>query len=113
MAIQYNGNTMGVITIDQKGKEFELQIRQGNCLAVIIGVGKNKEGETIHTLMQFFADAEHLKNVCKAVDKGEYKGYDAPIFYDVKSIRLNMRYKECSKLLKHLVKYYQINCYYE
>lgn len=36
MAIQYNGNTMGVITIDQKGDEFELQIRQGNCLAVII-----------------------------------------------------------------------------
>lgn len=104
---------MGVITIDQKGNEFELQIRQGNCLAVIIGVGKDNDGETIHTLMQFFADAEHLKNVCKAVDKGEYKGYNAPIFYDVKSIRLNMRYKECSKLLKYLVKYYEINCYYE
>lgn len=113
MAIQYNGNTMGVITIDQNGSEFELQIRQGNCLSVIIGVGKNEDGETIHTLMQFFADEEHLKNVCKAVDKGEYKGYEAPIFYDVKSIRLNMRYKECAKILKHLVKYYEINCYYE
>jgi hypothetical protein len=113
MAITYNGNTMGVITIDQNGNEFELQIRQGNCLAVIICVGKNEGGETIHTLMQFFADAEHLKNVCKAVDKGEYKGYDAPIFYDVKSIRLNMRYKECATLLKHLVRYYKVTCYYK
>lgn len=110
MAIQYNGNIMGVITIDQKGNEFELQIRQGNCLAVIIGVGKNEEGETVHTLMQFFADEAHLKRICKSVDKGAEK---APIFYDVKSIRLNMRYKECATMLKHLVKYYEINCYYE
>jgi hypothetical protein len=109
MAIQYNGNTMGVITIDQNGNEFELQIRQGNCLAVIIGVGKNEGGETIHTLMQFFADEEHLKRICKSVDKGEEK---TPIFYDVKSIQLNMRYKECATLLKHLVKYYKITCYY-
>lgn len=113
MAIQYNGNIMGKIVITQNEQKFTLEIRQGNCLAVIIGVGKNKEGETIHTLMQFFADAEHLKNVCKAVDKGEYKGYDAPIFYNVKSINLNMRYKECATLLKHLVKYYKITCYYK
>lgn len=113
MAITYNENVMGKIVITQNEHDFELEIRQGNCLAVIIGVGKNENGETIHTLMQFFADAEHIKNVCKAVEKGEYKGYDAPIFYDVKSIRLNMKYKECSKLLKYLVKYYEINCYYE
>ena len=110
MAIQYNGNTMGIITIDQKGNEFELQIRQGNCLAVIIHSNKEQDGTFTHTLMQFFADEEHLKRMCKAVDKGEEK---TPIFYDVKSIRLNMKYKECSKLLRHLVKYYEINCYYE
>lgn len=110
MAIEYNGNTMGVITIDQKGKEFELQIRQGNCLAVIIHRNEEPDGTFTHTLMQFFADEKHLERMCKAVDKGEEK---TPIFYDVKSIRLNMRYKECSKLLKHLVKYYEINCYYE
>lgn len=110
MAIQYNGNVMGKIVIAQNEQKFTLEIRQGNCLAVIIGVGKNEEGETVHTLMQFFANEEHLKRMCKAVDNGEEK---APIFYDVKSIRLNMRYKECAKLLKHLVKYYEINCYYE
>lgn len=110
MAIEYNGNTMGVITIDQKGKEFELQIRQGNCLAVIIHSNEEPDGTFTHTLLQFFADEKHLKRMCEAVDKGEEK---TPIFYDVKSIRLNMRYEECSKLLKHLVKYYEINCYYE
>ena len=110
MAIQYNGNVMGKIVIAQNEQKFTLEIRQGNCLAVIIGVGKNEEGETIHTLMQFFANEEHLKRICKSVDKGAEK---APIFYDVKSIRLNMRYKECATLLKHLVKYYEINCYYE
>lgn len=110
MAITYNANKMGTITINQGGQDFELQIRQGNCLAVIINVGKNENGETIHTLMQFFADETHLKKTCEAVDKGEEK---APIFYDVKHIRLNMRYKECAKLLPYLVKHYQIVCYYE
>lgn len=110
MAITYNGNTMGVITIDQKEQEFELQIRQGNCLAVIIHSNKEPDDTFTHTLMQFFADEAHLKRTCKAVDKGEEK---TPIFYDVKSIRLNMRYKECATILKHLVKYYEINCYYE
>lgn len=110
MAIQYNGNVMGKIVITQNEQKFTLEIRQGNCLAVIIHSNKEPDGAFTHTLMQFFADEEHLKRMCKAVDKGEEK---TPIFYDVKSIRLNMRYKECSKLLKHLVKYYEINCYYE
>lgn len=110
MAIRYNGNTMGVITIDQEGNEFELQIRQGNCLAVIIHSNKEQDGTFTHTLMQLFADEEHLKRICEAVDKGEEK---TVLFYDVKSIRLNMQYKECAKILKHLVKYYEITCYYE
>ena len=110
MAIQYNGNTMGVITINQEGSEFELQIRQGNCLAVIIHSNKEPDGTFTHTLMQFFADEEHLKQICEGVDGVEVK---APIFYDVKNIQLNMRYKECATMLKYLVKYYKITCYYE
>ena len=109
MAICYNGNTMGVITIVQEGNEFELQIRQGNCLGVVIHCRKEEDGY-VHTLADFFADEQHLKNRCKAVDKGEEK---TVLFYDVKSIRLNMRYKESAKILKHLVKYYEITCYYE
>lgn len=110
MAIQYNGNVMGKIVITQNEQKFTLEIRQGNCLAVIIHSNKEPDGTFTHTLMQFFDCEETLKRMCKAVDKGEEK---APIFYDVKSIRLNMRYKECATLLKHLVKYYKITCYYK
>ena len=109
MAITYNGNVMGRIVISQNEQEFELQIRQGNCLAIIIH-SVEQDDRYYHTLMQVFIDEGHLKRICKAVDNGEEK---TPISYDVKSIHLNMRYKECSKLLKHLVKYYEINCYYE
>lgn len=110
MAITYNGNVMGTIVITQNEQKFYLEIRQGNCLAVIIHVCKNEDGTYTHTLMDFFADATHLTRRCKAVDKGEE---NSVLFYDVKSIRLNMRYKECEQILKRLVKYYEINCYYE
>lgn len=110
MAIKYNGNVMGKIVVTQNEHDFELEIRQGNCLAVIIYSNKENDGTFTHTLMQFFANEKHLKKECNAVDKGEDR---APIFYDVKSIRLNMCYNECFILLKHLVKYYEITCYYE
>lgn len=110
MAIQYNGNIMGKIMITQNEQKFTLEIRQGNCLAVIIHCNKEPDDTFTHTLMQFFADEGHLKRICKAVDKGKEK---TPIFYDVKSIHLNMRYKECATLLKHLVNYYKITCYYK
>ena len=110
MAIQYNGNVMGKIVIAQNEQKFTLEIRQGNCLAVIIHSNKEEDGTYTHTLKQFFDSEETLKRICKAVDNDEEK---APIFYNVKSIRLNMRYKECATLLKHLVKYYKITCYYK
>ena len=110
MAIQYNGNIMGKIVITQNEQKFTLEIRQGNCLAVIMHSNKEADGTFTHTLMQFFADEQHLKRMCKAVDKGEE---ESVIFYDVKSIKLNMRYEECATLLKHLVKYYKITCYYK
>ena len=109
MAIHFSENVMGKIIITQNGNEFELDIRQGNCLGAVIYCRKEDDGY-VHILMDFFADEQHLKNRCKAVDNGEEK---TVLFYDAKSIRLNMRYKECAKLLKHLVKYYEITCYYE
>jgi hypothetical protein len=110
MAIQYNGNVMGTMVITQNGQKYKLEIRQGNCLAVIMHVCKQDDGTYLHTLMDFFADEQHLKNRCAAVDKGNDKTL---LLYDTKSIKLNMRYKECATLLKHLVKYYKITCYYK
>lgn len=52
---------MGTITIKQGENKFKIQIRQGNCLAVFIHVGKQDDGTYLHTLMQFFSDEEHLK----------------------------------------------------
>lgn len=110
MAVTYNANVMGKMTITQGQHKFEIEIRQGNCLAILIH-RYEIDGQMYASLQTFFADEQHLNNCCKAVDKGEMKGifpYD-----EVNEIRLNMRYKESAKLLKHLVKYYEINCYYE
>ena len=110
MAVSYNGNVIGTMTVTQGNNKFNIEIRQSNCLAIFIHSYKIDE-QIRSSLQYFFADEQHLKNCCKAVDKGELKGifpYD-----EVNEIRLNMRYKESAKLLKHLVKYYEINCYYE
>lgn len=111
MAVTYNANVMGKMKLTHKGEQYEVEIRQGNCLAVFIYLYDDEEGVKRASLQMFFADEQHLKNICKSVDNGEYKdifGYDK-----VNEIRLNMRYKESATMLKHLVKYYEINCYYE
>lgn len=102
--IQFTGETMGLLVIDQNGQEFEIQIRQGNCLAVFIHV-KPEDDHFLLSLYSFFADVAHLRNIVKRTGK--------PFSDEVKKIRLNMRYKECKKLLPELVKYYTVECYYE
>ena len=59
----------------------------------------------IHTLYNFFADEEHLKRIIK-LDKVPF-GND-----EIVSLELNCKYKESLKMLKHLVKFYPIKCYY-
>ena len=105
MALTYNENLMGKLVIAQGTDEFEIQIRQGNCLAVFIYPYKDK-GKWYHQLFNFFADEQHIKNILK---------HQKRLFLDeVKSIRLNLKYKECSKLLKHLTENgYEVICYYE
>lgn len=117
--LRYNGTTIGRIVIKQTHNDTEyrynLQIRQGNCLAVVIYVRKstpeelekNPEGKWYHNLYTFFADEQHLKNLLK-----EY----GDIFCGERiiDVRLNLYYKECNKLLKYIVKSgHQVRCYYE
>ena len=67
MALKYNGTTIGKIVIKQGENKFNLQIRQGNCLAVIINVRKATEeelmkypkGKYVHTLYSFFSAAKY------------------------------------------------------
>ena len=114
MALTYNGVTIGKIVIKQRENKFNLQIRQGNCLAVIINVRKATEdelkehpkGKYIHTLYNFYCDEQHLKNLLK--NEGRV------LFDEVVSIELNMFYKDNYTLLKYFVKSgYKVKCYYK
>jgi hypothetical protein len=104
--LRYNGTTIGTMVIEQDGKRFTIQIRQSNCLATFIHVTKAEDKKGYyHTLYTFFADEKHLKNIIK--------GDGTPFADKVVKIKLNMQYKECFTLLKHLVKFYKIECYYK
>ena len=101
MAIRYGGTTIGKIVIKQGENKFNLQIRQGNCLAVIIYVR-----EATDTLYTFFGDEQHLKNMMK--------NYGNVLSDEVVSIELNMFYKDNYTLLKYFVKSgYKVKCYYK
>lgn len=120
MALHYSGVTMGTVSIRQEKEmedgtkrdlTFRIQIRQGNCLGVLIHVRKNTDASGkadgyIHTLYSFFADEQHLKNMLKD---------DGRIFFDdVVSIRLNLYYKECATMLKYMTRAgHKVTCYYE
>lgn len=114
MPISYNRTTIGKIVIKQRERKFNLQIRQGNCIAVIVHVRKSTEeelkkhpqGKYVHTIYSFYADENHLKNLLK--NEGKI------LFDDVVSIELNMFYKENYTLLKYFVKSgYKVKCYYK
>ena len=114
MPLSYNGTTIGKIVIKQGKNKLPLQIRQGNCLAVIINVRKADEeelkehpdGKCIHTLYTFYADEQHLKNMMKM--------YGNVLADEVVSIELNLFYKENYTLLKYFVKSgYRVKCYYK
>ena len=114
MALSYNRTTIGKIVIKQGENKFPLQIRQGNCLAVVINVRKateeelkeQPEGKCIHTLYTFYADEQHLKNMMKM--------YGNVLADEVVSIELNLFYKENYTLLKYFVKSgYRAKCYYK
>lgn len=103
--VTFSENVLGKMVIERNEKEFEIQIRQGNCLAVFIYKYKNEQGDDVNVLYSFFADEQHLKNIIKNDNK---------VFFDnVVSIELNCKYKECLKMLKHIVKYHKVICYYE
>lgn len=104
MAITYNKNVMGTMSIKQGANKFKIQIRQGNCLAVFIHASKQEDGKYLHTLYSFFVDEAHLKRIING---------DRPFWDKVVSIELNLYYKECATLLKHLVKFYKVKCYYK
>lgn len=118
MPLRYNGTTIGTMKIKQnRGDEtlaFNLQIRQGNCLAVVIYVRKsteeelqkNPEGKWYHQLITFYQDGQHMANIIK--------DYGSLFDDEVVNIKLNMYYKECWTLLKYFtISGYKVTCYYK
>ena len=116
--LHYNGTTIGTIRIEQEHEDkkyrYDIQIRQGNCLAVLLHVRKatreelkeHPRGKYVHTLYSFFCDEQHCKNLLK--NEG------GVLFDKVVSIKLNMYYKENYKLLKYFVlSGYKVTCTYE
>lgn len=102
MAITFNQDLLGTFTLVQGDNEFKIEIRRGNCLAVMIyDVGDYWE------LYNFWADEQHIKNILKHSTNAQ------PLLGQVKDVRLNMKYKESAKILKYIVKETEVTCYYE
>ena len=123
MAIRYNGNIMGTVTIAQQRKDedkprkFKIQIRQGNCLAVFLYVYKQETPEDpkhpwVHQLMNFLADEQHLKNIIKG-EKEAVFSYMLSADW-IEKVELNLFYKESNTLLKYMVRDgLKVKCYYK
>lgn len=88
--VSFTNEKLGSFTLVQNGNEFEIEIRRGNCLAVMI----YDTGE-YYSLFNFYADEQHIKNILK----NEYKLFND----EVKNVRLNMKYKESKTLLKYFL----------
>jgi hypothetical protein len=138
MAIQYNGTTIGTLTLcqakrvkndngkyvelkDEKGhtvyNEFPIQIRDGNCLAIFLHIWKDPEPEDPerpwhHDLQMFFVDEAHLKRCLKGYRQGE--AFEKIIFGKLKNIRLNIYYKNMLTLARYMTRDgLEVKCYYK
>lgn len=138
MAIQYNGTTIGRLTLCQARKErnengeyvevkdakgrtvydkFPIQIRDGNCMAIFLHVWKdpkpeNPERPWHHDLQMFFADEEHMKR-CLHSD-GKKKTFEDLFWGKLTNIKLNIYYKNMLTLAKYMTRDgLKVTCYYE
>ena len=138
MAIQYNGTTIGRLTLcqarrvknddgkyvevkDDKGRtvynEYPIQIRDGNCLAIFLHIYKQEnpkdpERPWVHQLQSFLVDEDHLKNVIK--DRKEGNVFEYILNGKLKNIRLNIYYKDMLTLAKYMTRDgLKVTCYYK
>jgi len=119
MPLTYNGTTIGKVRIEQElgdiKQKFDIQIRQGNCLAVFLHSRKltpeekkkHPGSKCMHSLYTFLCDEQHCKNIMK--DYGDIMCGET-----VLKVELNMYYKECWTLLKYFTKSgHKVTCYYK
>ena len=97
-----------VITQEQDGQpiDFKTNIYWCNGLAAFIYEYDDKNGDHIYQLMNFFADKQHVKNLIKS--KTEL------FLGKVKSVSLNMLYKDNEYVLDYFLKMgHKVECYYQ
>lgn len=117
--LQYDATSIGVIRISQKHGDktykYDIQIRTGNCLCVMIHVRKatpeelkeDPEGKYFHSLYSFLVDTQQAKKIMK--------GHGGKLLSDdVVSIKLNMFYQTSWTLLKLFMESgYKVQCFYK
>lgn len=112
--LEYYEKKYGEVVIRQRDRKFTIQIRNGNCLAVMVHIRKatpeelkeDPEGKYFHTLYNFFCDEAHIKRILKNGGK--------LLSDEVVSIKLNLFYKNCYTLLKYFVQEgHKVVCYYK
>lgn len=117
--LHYYEGQIGKMTIEQENADgkhrYDIQIRQGNALCVMIHVRKatpeelekSPKGKYIHTLYNFYADEQHIKNIMR--DNNGDCMYDKVV-----KIELNMYFKEAKTLLKYFTRSgHKVTCYYK
>lgn len=102
--------TYGEIKVRQKSDNrlVTVKIHFANALCAFIYHYKAEDGTKMAQFISFFADEQHIKN-CE-------KSYGDPLdifMGEIVSVRLNLFYKESTTLLKHIVKYHKVTCYYK
>lgn len=138
MAIQYNGTTIGTLTLcqarreinengeyvevkDAKGRtvynKFPIQIRDGNCMAIFLHIQKIVNLDEPkkcwrHDLIMFFVDEQHLKR-CLHSD-GKKKTFEELFYGKLENIKLNIYYKNMLTLAKYMTRDgLKVTCYYK
>ena len=119
--VRYSENTIGTITMVQnrngEARKFEIQIREGNCLAVFLHVYKNEHPADpakpwVHQFINFLSDTQHLRNIIKRQKKDVFAWMISAD--SIESVKLNLFYKESNTLLKYMVKDgLTVECFYK
>lgn len=113
MALYYNANTIGTFTLVQKSWKGQIQIRQGNALAIFLCIYKDPKPQDpkrpwVHQLMSFFVDKEHMNRCLKETS------WEHLFAGKLQNIKLNLYYKEASVLLNSLTQAgYHVQCFYK
>lgn len=104
----YHERRIGYIYTYQNGRTSMANIFGGNCLCVFTYFFKDKKtGKQMESFTSFLGDEQHIKNCVK-------DGWDICPYVNVRSIRLNLYYKEAQILAKYFtMQGHKVVCYYK